>query len=533
MVTESLPYFQTWSLLMFIKLIFRTPYKRIYDFTFPGIALPISRLIKTIVILMLIGHIDACLFWRIDRSLTAEVRWIDDHLTPSYTDTPTKFRTQYLVSYLSALRSLVLKLRDARNDTENTYVIFEFLAGILAYGTVFGNIHSIVEMLDNTAVLTHAEEQHKFKMEWLKSYMRQKKLKPELQQMVIAYKEIQWQRSKGMDESLLFSDVPKTIQQEIKNFLYLDLVKKVPAFSDTDANFQNLLTFKIKAIIVLSGWFIFRKGDEGEEMYFIKSGQVEIVGDNGIVFVTLSTGSFFGEIALFEACKRTASARAKGDVELCTLRKEDFEHIMNAYPVVAEKIRQTIRERKEQELKVKEQKALEEAQRKKEEEERKLKEEEEEGRSRLAAADAASRRMSGGSIFHNSQMRQTTVGNTSMMMLKGRRSSGAFAFSKSVTRSDSVSAATDVDNADNAGAVVPRVRSKGKGSAGPESSFLNVISVPSRNSAANPRSESVIATTPSMVMSDMGKVEKEEAGVPPFNLFEEKELRRDSTSYVP
>jgi hypothetical protein len=64
--------------------------------------------------------------------------------------------------------------------------------------------------------------------------------------MVKAYKEIQWQRSKGMDEALLFSDIPRSVQQEIKNFLYLDLVKKVPIFSDTDANFQNLISFKIK-----------------------------------------------------------------------------------------------------------------------------------------------------------------------------------------------------------------------------------------------------------------------------------------------
>jgi hypothetical protein len=103
-------------------------------------------------------------------------------------------------------------------------------------------------------------------------------------------------------------------------------------------------------------------------MYFIKSGQVEICGDNGIVFVTLSTGAFFGEIALFEACRRTASAKAKGNVELCLLRKEDFNIIMDAYPHVAEKIRQTIRERKEHEQRMKDQKAAEES--KKEEEEK-------------------------------------------------------------------------------------------------------------------------------------------------------------------
>jgi CRP-like cAMP-binding protein len=117
----------------------------------------------------------------------------------------------------------------------------------------------------------------------------------------------------------------------------------------------------IQALYVLDNWFIFRKGDEGDEMYFIKSGQVEICGDNGIVFVTLSTGAFFGEIALFEACRRTASARAKGHVELCTLHKDDFNLIMDTYPDIAEKIRQTIRERKENEQRMKDQKAAEEA----------------------------------------------------------------------------------------------------------------------------------------------------------------------------
>ncbi|KAI9346038.1 cyclic nucleotide-binding-like protein [Zopfochytrium polystomum] len=259
---------------------------------------------------------------------------------------PVIFQTQYLVSYLTALRSLVLKLRDVNDDAENVFVIFEFIAGILAYGTVFGNIHSIVEMLDKTAVLNQAEELHNYQMDWLKSYMREKKLRPDLQQMVTAYKEIQWQRSKGMDEELLFSDIPRSVQQDIKNYLYLDLVKKVPAFVDTDTNFQHLIAFKIKAMVVLDGWYIFRKGDDAEEMFFIKSGRVEICGDQGQIFTTLQTGQFFGEIALFEACKRTASARAKGNVELCSLSKESFTHIMNTYPTVAEKIRETIAERK-------------------------------------------------------------------------------------------------------------------------------------------------------------------------------------------
>ncbi|KAJ3105989.1 hypothetical protein HDU97_007173 [Phlyctochytrium planicorne] len=362
--------FKYWALVCFLKMLIKIPYKRIYSIAIPGIAMPISRLIKTMLILMLMGHYDACLFWFIDQYLPPPNRWVD-HLNLMPSDIHTNmFTTQYLVSYLSALRSLVLHLREVEIDAENIYVVFEFVFGILAYGTVFGNIHSIVEMLDNTAASNQAEEQHKFQMEWLKNYMREKRLMPEIQKMVTAHKELQWQKSKGMDESKMFEDLPRSVQQQIKNFLYLDLVKKVPIFQGTDLNFQNVLCFKIRSVHVLDGWFIFRKGDEGDEMYFIKSGEVVICNDEGVVFVTLSTGSFFGEIALFEACKRTAAAKAKGNVELCMLKKDDFVQIMDTYPAVAERIRDTIRTRKEQEEKIKAEKAREEA-RKEEEARRK------------------------------------------------------------------------------------------------------------------------------------------------------------------
>ncbi|KAI9338984.1 hypothetical protein BDR26DRAFT_919147 [Obelidium mucronatum] len=358
-----------WAVILFIKIFLRAPYLRIYQIHLPSLALPISRLIKCMFILMLIGHVDACLFWFIDSTLLpGPDRWIEEYvmsihsaaaLASSAASTTTSpipssdepiavpMSTQYLVSYLSALRSLVLKLRECKRDAENIYVIFEFVAGILSYGTVFGNIHSILELMDSTAAVNQAEEYHNFEMEGIISFMKEKKLRPELQQMVRDYKELQWQKSKGLDEDHFFVGIPKSVQQEIKNFLYLELVQKVPIFQNTDTYFQQMLAFKIRPMHVLSGWTIFRKGDEGEEMFFIKSGQVEICSEDGtIIFVTLTSGAFFGEIALFESCHRTATARAKGNCELCTLTKEEFNILMNLYPTVAEGIRETIRLRK-------------------------------------------------------------------------------------------------------------------------------------------------------------------------------------------
>ncbi|TPX32396.1 hypothetical protein SmJEL517_g04421 [Synchytrium microbalum] len=327
--------YKVWAAVRFFKVLARLPYRRLYDAEISGVAAPVSRLIKTLVILMWMGHLDACIFWFLDTFLPYGNRWIDTQNLLFYAGTTNvvPFSTQYLISYLSAVRSLVLRLREVELDAENIYVLGEFIGGILAYGTVFGNLHSIVEMLDSTAALTHAEEQHKFEMGWLRTYMREKGLVPELQKMVSAHKELQWRKSQGTDEAHLFDDIPKSVQQEIKNFLYLDLVRK--------------------PLHVLDKWFVFQKGDDGTEMFFVKTGSVEIVGPEGQIFVTLGPGSFFGEIALFEECKRTASARAKGSIELCVLTKDDFNSILRQYSVVAERIRATIAERKANEARLK------------------------------------------------------------------------------------------------------------------------------------------------------------------------------------
>ncbi|KAJ3032576.1 hypothetical protein HK097_005191, partial [Rhizophlyctis rosea] len=347
--------FKVWAVIRFIKALFRIPYRRLYGVSIPGVALPVSRLIKVMLILMLLGHIDACIFMFIDTMLSGPGRWLDENgLRDPDTGLWAPFSNQYLIGYVSALRCLLLTLREANKDTENCFIVVEFIVGVLANGTVIGYIYSIVEMMDQSNVRSKAEERHRFEMGFVRRYMREKGLRPELQKMVTTHKELQWLRSQGMDEYRLFDGLPKSLQQEIKNFLYLDMVKKVPLFQDTDINFLSGVTFKMRTLIVLSGWYVFRKDDEGEEMFFIKSGKVEICNDQtGQVFVTLSEGSFFGEIALFEDCKRTASARASGDVELCLITKADFNRLLSQHPLIADRLRQTIQERKEREARMK------------------------------------------------------------------------------------------------------------------------------------------------------------------------------------
>ena len=105
-------------------------------------------------------------------------------------------------------------------------------------------------------------------------------------------------RSQGMDETKVFSELPRFLRQEIANFLYGSLVDAVYLFKDTEPAFRSSIAMSMKPLTVLGGWYIFTKGDDAGEMYFIKNGAVEVCSEDGKkVFVRLEAGNFFGTFA--------------------------------------------------------------------------------------------------------------------------------------------------------------------------------------------------------------------------------------------
>ncbi len=87
---------------------------------------------------------------------------------------------------------------------------------------------------------------------------------------------------------------------------------------------------------IQNGKFIFSKGDEGDEIYFIRKGDVKILiplAFNQNVLITIfSQGDFFGDIAFLDSDCRSANAVADGDVSLYYLSKKEFEKNVKKYP---------------------------------------------------------------------------------------------------------------------------------------------------------------------------------------------------------
>ncbi|MBT5266008.1 MAG: cyclic nucleotide-binding domain-containing protein [Rhodospirillaceae bacterium] len=76
------------------------------------------------------------------------------------------------------------------------------------------------------------------------------------------------------------------------------------------------------------GAILFHEGDEAHCAYLIESGEIEILKERAgeiLVLATLAKGAVFGEMALIDGGKRSATARAKSMV---VVRGVDYKSLM-------------------------------------------------------------------------------------------------------------------------------------------------------------------------------------------------------------
>lgn len=122
------------------------------------------------------------------------------------------------------------------------------------------------------------------------------------------------------------------------------LVAKVPFFADLSKGRQRSLARLLKTRFVVPDDLIIRKGDIGEEMYFIASGAVRVILPDADD-ITLGTGDFFGELALITEKPRNADIEALGYCTLLALHKRDFNAFLKRNPDLRQHIRRVAVER--------------------------------------------------------------------------------------------------------------------------------------------------------------------------------------------
>jgi len=122
------------------------------------------------------------------------------------------------------------------------------------------------------------------------------------------------------------------------NFLKTwETVSKVPFFASLGPSAIADVTHMLRTIDLPPRAMIIRKGQQGDCMYFIASGEVE-VDLPGNKRVRLGEGAFFGEMALLGSNIRTASITTTQLSKLLVLDLVDFRLLMARHPDLAETI---------------------------------------------------------------------------------------------------------------------------------------------------------------------------------------------------
>jgi CRP-like cAMP-binding protein/Zn-dependent protease len=111
------------------------------------------------------------------------------------------------------------------------------------------------------------------------------------------------------------------------------LIDALPAFEDLQEDLLSDLAGRVEMVTVHDRQAVFRRGDEADAFYVIRSGTVRIEDedvDEGdtIVLTTLHRGDAFGELGLLGSAPRSATARAEGDVALFRVDKAAFDRLL-------------------------------------------------------------------------------------------------------------------------------------------------------------------------------------------------------------
>ncbi|KAK6913312.1 Ion transport domain [Dillenia turbinata] len=192
-------------------------------------------------------------------------------------------------------------LEPTSNWLEVIFSIIMVLSGLMLFTLLIGNIQ----------VFLHAVMARKRKMqlrcrdmEW---WMKRRQLPSRLRQRVRDYERQRWATMGGEDEMEMIKDLPEGLRRDIKRYLCLDLIKKVPLFHNLDDLILDNICDRVKPYVFSKDEKIIREGDPVQRMMFIIRGRIkgsQCLSKGNVATNILEPGSFFGDELLSWCLRR-------------------------------------------------------------------------------------------------------------------------------------------------------------------------------------------------------------------------------------
>ncbi len=138
-------------------------------------------------------------------------------------------------------------------------------------------------------------------------------------------------------------------------FQISEVLKKVPFFRSLGKDGISFVVERLKFKPFEADEVICKIGDPGDKMYIVISGKVKVVvkaedAAEETVIAELSSGDYFGEMALLTGDPRSATVITTEPSEMFILNKEDFDLIVERFPsitismgkIMSQRLRETL-----------------------------------------------------------------------------------------------------------------------------------------------------------------------------------------------
>ncbi|XP_051915865.1 potassium/sodium hyperpolarization-activated cyclic nucleotide-gated channel 3-like isoform X1 [Hippocampus zosterae] len=204
--------------------------------------------------------------------------------------------------------------------------ILSMIVGATCFAMFVGHATALIQSLDSS------RRQYQEKYKQVEQYMSFHKLPADMRQRIHDYYEHRYQ-GKMFDEESILEELNEPLREEIINFNCRKLVASMPLFANADPNFVTSMLTKLRFEVFQPADYIIREGTIGKKMYFIQHGVVSVLTKNS-QDTKLSDGSYFGEICLLTRGRRTASVRAENYCRLYSLSVDNFNEVLEEYPMM-------------------------------------------------------------------------------------------------------------------------------------------------------------------------------------------------------
>ncbi|AES73805.2 putative potassium channel, voltage-dependent, EAG/ELK/ERG [Medicago truncatula] len=222
---------------------------------------------------------------------------------------------------------------------ETAFAILIAILGLVLFAHLIGNMQTYLESI------TVRLEEWRLKRRDTEEWMKHRQLPQFLRERVRRFVQYKWLATRGVDEETILRGLPTDLRRDIQRHLCLDLVRRVPFFSQMDDQLLDAICERLVSSLSTQGTYIVREGDPVTEMLFIIRGRLESSTTNGgrtgfFNSITLKPGDFCGEELLAWALlpkstlnlpSSTRTVKALVEVEAFELRAEDLKFVANQF----------------------------------------------------------------------------------------------------------------------------------------------------------------------------------------------------------